>query len=356
MERKNDLVWNWPGGIPRLALHEGAAEACYDLGLPMPDEMLVSSAGYFAASSIIGCLNDGSFARPREVIGNLSPDQIFSYRRKLKVKLGVLGGITIGLVGGLILLDYNASKTKKTLAGLGGLATLLAADALVGNELMYGESLLSPGPLMKLLTDKNTGLDFKAIFNSPIRLGVIVADIGSKERKPGVAIFYNHDPKNSDPQNPAHTGRWIKIGLASSRLPGKFPFVQIDGIDTVDGEVWTDFPIKQMKNFKKIIRFDYWPPLQLEPTPKVALSDVHRSFEIMRDRITQEEMDNYELERQANPALPEVYCVRLSPELMKAAPHIQLHNFTPDDMKALQNIGYATIMEQKEEIRRYLEK
>lgn len=348
MERKTNLVINWPGGIERLALHTGAAKAWYELGLPAPDEILASSAGGFAASAIMGWSAE-ELDRAVKVIGDLSPKKIFSYRRGLKIKLSALGVATIG-IGALVLLDHKLSKGKKAMLGLAALGALLATDALVGNELIHSEAHLSPGPLRKLLNGNESGLNFEAIFNSPIRLGIVVADAS----QPRGVVFYNHDPLKSDPDNPAHIKRWIDILLASSRLPGKFPFIRIDGIDTIDGEVWTDFPIRQMKGSKKIVRFDYWPPLQSKPAPKEWLSDVHRSFEIMRDRITQEEMDKYESERKADPTLPEVYYVRLSPELASVTPHIHLHNFTPAQMKELQNIGYATVMEQKDELRKYL--
>lgn len=342
-----NLCINLPGSIVRLPLHEGSLKAYFDLGFPRPDEILASSAGAMAGSSIIGW-NEGEFRKARQVIGDLSPDQVFSFRRKLKVKLAALGITTIGL-GALIMFDHKISKGKKAAFGLVGIASLLTADAIVGNELIHSESHLSPLPLKNLL---HGSLNFNSIFNSPIRLGVIVADM----KKPGEVIFYNHNQKNSDPTDPEHRERWVKILLASSRLPGKFPFVEIDGISTVDGEVWTDFPIKQMKNFSKIIRFDYWPPLGPEATPKEWMSDLSRSFDIMRDRCTFKKIEHYDFERQSNPSLPEFYYVRLSQRLMEVLPTIKLHNFNPDDMKALRNIGYATIMEQKDEIRRYLEK
>ena len=342
MSKGFDLVMNWPGGIPRLALLVGSARALDDLNLlSLVDEIIGSSAGVMAASAVLS-----SPDKAIKVIGNLSPDQIFSFRRGLKVKLAALGISTIGL-GLLVLFDHKLSKGKKAALGLAGLAALLATDAIVGNELVHSESHLSPEPLRNLLLRE---LDFNSIFNSPIRLGVIVADVS----KPGEVVFYNHHPLNSDPNNPAHRKRWVNILLASARLPGKFPFIKIDGVDTVDGEVWTDFPIRQMKQFKKIIRFDYWPPLQSAPAPREWISDLSRSFDIMRDRCTQKKIEYYELERRSNPELPEIYYVRLSPELMEYVPNIQLHNFTPNDMKKLENIGYATVMEQKDEIRRYL--
>lgn len=345
MEKKYGCVWSWPGGILRLPLHTGAAKALYDLGLSPPDEIICSSAGAMAASAVIS-----SPDKAIKIIGDLSPDQIFSYRRGLKVKLAALGIATVGL-GALVLLDHKLSKGKKAMLGIAGLTTLLATDAIVGNELVHSESHLSPNPLRKLLADKDKGLDFNAIFNSPIRVGVIVADVS----KPREIIFYNHDLLNSDYKNPEHRERWINILLASARLPGKFPFIKIDGIDTVDGEVWTDFPIRQMKQYRKVIRFDYWPPLQPGAAPREWISDLGRSFDIMRDRCTQKKTEKYELERIADPALPKIYYLRLSHELMKAVPRIQLHNFTPDDMKELQNIGYAVIMKQKTELKRYLE-
>lgn len=345
MNEEYNLIMSWPGGIPRLALHTGAIKAWYDLGLPEPDEIIASSAGAMAASAVLS-----SQDKAIKVIGNLTPDNIFSYRSGLKVKLAALGVTTIGL-GILVLLDHKLSKGKKTIFGLCGLATLFATDVIVGNELIYGESLLSSAPLRALLTNKDKGLNFNAIFNSKIRLGVIVADVS----KPGEVVFYNHDPLNSDPKNPEHRERWINILLASARLPGKFPFIKIDGIDTVDGEVWTDFPIRQMKQYRKIIRFDYWSPLQPGTAPREKISDLGRSFDIMRDRCTQKKIEKYELERMADPTLPEIYYVRLSPKLAKAMPRIQLHNFTSDDIRQLQNFGYATIMEQKTELRHYLD-
>lgn len=346
MEDKFDLVVNLPGSISRLPLHVGALKAWHEIGLPRPDEILASSSGAMAGSAIIGW-DDNSLDRAVKVIGDLSPDQIFSYRRGLKVKLAVLGVITVGL-GLFVLFDHKLSKSKKAMFGFAGLATLLATDAMVGNELVHSESHLSPNPLRRLLGDE---LDFYAIFNSPIRLGVVVADVN----KPGGVIFYNRHPLNSAHKNPEHRKRWINILLASSRLPGKFPFIQIDGIDTVDGEVWTDFPIRQMKRYRKVVRFDYWPPLQPDSAPKEWISDLGRSFDIMRDRCTQKKTEKYELERKGDPALPEIYYVRLNSELMKHVSHIKLHNFTPDQIKELEDIGYTAIMRQEAELRRYLE-
>ena len=348
MEAKYNLVFNLPGSIQRLPLHAGVLKACIELDLT-PDEILASSSGGMASSAFIGW-DEKSSARGIRSISNLSPDQVFSFHRGLKIKLASLGIATVGL-GALVLFDHKLSRGKKVVLGLAGLATLLATDAVVGNELIHSQSHLSPGPLRELLQDKDKGLDFNTIFNSPIRLGIIVAD----ESKPGEVIFYNHYSLNSDPDNPAHRERWLNILLASARIPGKFPFIRIDGVDTVDGEVWTDFPIRQMKRFRKIIRFDYWPPLQPAPPPTGWISDTMRSFDIMRDRCTQKKIEYYELERKSNPELPEIYYVRLNPELMKLVPHIQLHNFTPDNMKKLEDIGYAAIMEQKDEIRQYLE-
>ena len=348
MSKEFGLVINLPGSIQRLALHAGALNAYIELGLPPPNEILASSSGGMAGSAFIGWDKKSSDEAVR-AIGDLSPNQIFSFRRGLKIKLALLGGTTVGL-GVLVFLDHKLSKETKAFWGGLGLATLFASDAIVGNELIHSESHLSPNPLRKLLRDKDRGLDFNAVFNSPIRLGIIVADVS----KPQEVIFYNRHRLNSDSDNPEHVERWLNILLASARLPGKFPFIKIDGIDTVDGEVWTDFPVRQMKHYRKAIRFDYWPPLTYESAPREWISDLSRSFDIMRDRCTQKKIEYYELERKSSPELPEIYYVRLSPELMKCVPHIRLHDFTPDDMKKLENIGHATVMEQKDEIRRYL--
>lgn len=345
MSEKLDLIINLPGGIPRLPLHIGALKAWHELGLPKPDEIISSSAGAMAGSAIIGW-NEETFDKAAHAIGNLTPGHIFSFRGGLKAKLAALGLATMGL-GVLALLDHKVSKTKKAVLGLSGLVSLLATDILVGNELVHSESHLSPAPLKKLLDRE---LDFKAIFNSSVRLGVLVADA----RKPGGVIFYNTDPRNSDHRNPQHCERWIRILLASSRLPGKFPFINIDGIDTADGEVWTDFPIRQMKRFRKVVRFDFWPLLRTEPAPKEWISDLSRSFDIMRDRCTQKKVENYEFERQADPSLPELYYVRLDQDFVESTPPIKIHDFTSEQMKMLENIGYETVVRQKSDIRRYL--
>lgn len=343
-----NLCINLPGSIVRLPLHEGALRAYFDLGLPKPDEILASSAGAMAGSSILGW-NESAFDKAAKVIGDLTPDSVFSYQRGLKIKLAALGTATLGL-GILILLDHKLSKGTKTLLGLGGVGALLTTDAILGNELIHSASHLSPAPLRALL-GSSRGLDFSAIFNSPIRLGIIVTDTN----KPGEVVFYNHHPLNSDASNSKHRERWLNILLASARLPGKFPFINIDGVNTVDGEVWTDFPVHQMKQYKKAIRFDYWPPLQAGSAPKEWISDLSRSFDIMRDRCTQKKIEHYEFECRNDSSLPEIYYVRLSDRLMAQMPHILLHKFTPEEMKELENIGYESVMEQKQEIKRYLE-
>jgi len=341
-QEQHNLIFNWPGNIVRLPLHVGAAMAWYDLKLPRPDEIIASSAGAIAGSAIIGW-DKKSLDEASRIIGELSPDDIFSYRRELKVKLGLLGITTVGLVGtALVMFGWNLSKKEKAEFGLAGLVALFGAGATVGKELLHSESQLSAAPLKNLLSRK---LDFPAIFKSKIRLSVIVADIA----KPGEVIFHNHDPLNN-------SERWVKILLASARVPGHFPFVQIDELNTVDGEVWTDFPIRQMRQYNKIVRFDYWPPLLPEPSPKEWIPDLFRSFDIMRGHCTQTKMRCYEIERQHDPSLPGIFYIRLNQRLLDAMPKFQLHNFTPDNMVTMQNIGYAAITEQENEIRRYLEK
>ena len=346
MQERFDLVHNYPGSVPRLGLHAGSTKAYYDFGLPRPDKIIASSAGAMTGSAVIGW-DELAFDRNLIAIGNLSPGQIFSFRRQLKVKLAALGISTVGL-GALILFDHKLSKGKKAMFGLAGLATILGIDWLVGQELVHSESHLDPGPLSALLYRE---LDFRAIFNSTIELEIVVADV----RKPGMVVFSNHHSLNSDHTSPAHRERWVDILLASARLPGKFPFINIDGIATVDGEVWTDFPIQRMKQHKRIIRFDYWSPLQPDSAPREWMSDLTRSFDIMRDRVTQEEFDNYRYERALHPELPEVFCVRSSPRLLKAMPKIRLHDFTPDQMKVLEEVGYETVRENLPDIKRYLE-
>ncbi|MEX2090724.1 MAG: patatin-like phospholipase family protein [Candidatus Paceibacterota bacterium] len=341
-----DLVFNLPGGISRLPLHVGAIKAYRDAGLPKPKRIIASSAGAMAGSAIIGW-NDEALDKAIDIIGNLSPNDIFSFQRGLKVKLATLGIATVGL-GVLILLDHKLSKSKKAAFGLSGLSALLIADALVGHELVHSASHLSPSPLKNLLSRE---LDFSSIFNSSIQLDVLVADM----EKPGEVIFSNRHPLNSDLKNSAHRERWVNILLASSRLPGKFPFVKIDGIDTIDGEVWTDFPVRQMKEHQKAIRFDYWAPLQSEKAPQEWISDLSRSFDIMRDRCTQKKIENYQYERLANPSLPEIFYFRLNQDLLKQMPQVKIHNFTPADMKTLENIGYQAVQEQLPELRKYLE-
>ncbi len=342
-----NLCINLPGSIGRLPLHVGALKAWFDLDFPRPDEIIASSAGAMAGSSVIGW-NEDAFEKATKVIGDLTPDSVFSYNRGLKIKLATLGTATLGL-GVLILLDHKLSKRTKTLLGLGGVGAILTADAILGNELIHSASHLSPAPL-KALLGSSKGLDFSAIFSSPIRLGVIVTDVS----KPEEVIFYNHHSLNSDASNPKHRERWLNILLASARLPGKFPFINIDGVNTVDGEVWTDFPIRQMKQYKKAVRFDYWPPLQSGTAPREWIADLSRSFDIMRDRCTQKKIEKYELECQSNQALPKIYYVRLSDNLMAKLPHIQLHNFTSTQMKELENIGYEAVVEQASDIREYL--
>ena len=342
---KNDLVLNFPGGLPRLGLHVGAIKAYHDFGFPRPDTMIGSSAGGMAMSAIPD-LKEESLARAIPALSQLSPGHIFSFRSGLKVKLGALGLTTLGL-GALIFFDDRLSKGKKLALGASGIAVLLATEGIVGRELLYSESLFSIDPLINLL---NRELDFNTIFKSDIRIEIIVADMN----KPGEVIFSNHDPENSDPNNPEHRKRWLDILRATSRLPGKFPFISINGINTVDGEVWTDLPTRQMEKYKKVIRFDYWPPLQSEPSPKVWISDLTRSFDIMRDRCTQKKLDNYEYQRKNNPDLPEIFFLRLSPALRAQMPNMKIHSFTPADMRTMINLGYLAVKEQRSEIEAYL--
>ncbi len=340
-----DLVLNLPGGVARFPIHAGALKAWYDFGLSRPKKMICTSAGALTASTFAGW-NDESFEKGIKIIEELTPAHIFTYHRGLKVKLTALGIASLGL-SAIVLFDDQVSKGKKVAMGLGGLILLLVTEGMVGREFLLNESLVSVDPLINLLEKK---LDFNANFNSSIDIVILVADAN----KPGKIIFTNRDILNSDSQNPEHRQRWLRVLRATSRIPGKFSFVQIDGINTVDGEVWTDFPINLMKRHKKVVRLDYWPPLQPESSPKDWMSDLSRSFDIMRDRCTQKKMDNYEYERRHNPALPEIFYLRLSPHLFGQMPRIKMHKFTSGDMKALINLGYQSVKEQQLAIREYL--
>ena len=344
MPEKQGFVLNLPGNLLRLPLHAGALKAWYEFDLPKPDTIICTSAGAFAISALAGW-NDRTFDKGVEVIGNLAPEKIFSFQRGLKIKLAVLGITSVGL-GLMMLFDDKLSKGKKLTLGLLGLAALLGTEGIVGRELLYSESLFSIDPLIKLLKKE---LDFNSIFNSPIHIEVLVTDMCS----PNEVIFSNRDPRNSDHTDPSHRERWLKILRATSRLPGKFPFVEVDGIETVDGEVWTDFPIRQMKLYRQVVRLDYWSPLQPVPAPKNWIPDLSRSFDIMRERCTQKKFDNYEYERRADPNLPAIFCLRMSPTLRAMMPNVQIHNFTPKDMKTLINIGYQSVKDQLAELRNH---
>ena len=92
----HDLVINLPGSIIRLPLHAGALKAYYDFGLPRPDTVISSSAGAMATSAFAGWDAD-AFDEGVQIIGNLSPGQIFSFHRELKIKLAALGVASVGL-------------------------------------------------------------------------------------------------------------------------------------------------------------------------------------------------------------------------------------------------------------------
>src|SRR3989344_154104 len=109
---KKDLVFNLPGGIPRLPLHAGALRAWTEFGLPRPNTMIGASAGIMAASAMPD-LSEESFGRAIPVIGNLSPGQIFSFRSGLKIKLAALGVTSVLGLGAMILFDHKLSKSKK---------------------------------------------------------------------------------------------------------------------------------------------------------------------------------------------------------------------------------------------------
>src|SRR3989344_4026960 len=317
MSSRTDLAFSLPGGIPRLPIQAGA---------------MVASA--------IPDLSGAAFDRAIPILGNLSPSQIFSFRSSLKFKAAALGLSSLGL-GAIMLFDDQISKGKKITLGIAGLCALLATEGIVAKELLYSESLFSIDPLINLLGRE---LHFNAIFNSDIEIQVLVADMN----RPGECMFSNHDSQNC-------SQRWLNILRATSRLPGKFPFIVIDGKNMVDGEVWTDFPITQLKRYRRVVRFDYWSPLQPEPSPRVWISDLTRSFDIMRDRCTQKKMEFYEYERKVNPSLPDIFNIRLSQKLFAQMPQMKIHSFTPDDMKAMMNIGYQAVIEQGEAIKHYLD-
>lgn len=341
MQKDGGLVLNLPGGIMRLPLHAGALKAWYDLGFIQPDTICCTSAGAMAASIFAGW-DDKTFFHGMAEIGQLTPNRIFSIQHRLKVEIGALGAVSLG-VGLLLLLGDHLTRGKRLALGVAGLGALIASEGAVGRELVHSESLFSIDPLLNLLEDK---LDFRAIFNSQIQLEVLAADM----ENPREVIFRNRDYTDT----PVNRKRWLDILRATSRLPGKFPFITVEGVNAVDGEVWTDFPIRQMKEYRKIVRLDYWPPLTAEKAPKDWISDLTRSFDIMRDRCTVKKMANYEYERQANSDLPEVFYFRLGQELESSMPKIHIHNFTPKDMRELMAIGYRAVVDQEMEIARYL--
>lgn len=209
----------FPPEFWRLPLEIGAAHRYFDeqqkRGLPAPYVFIGSSAGGIAASCSVAW-TENNFSFLRQIIRDLKPEQI--YKSTLRDKLAGTFLIADSLFH--LFASGEESLLKKSAFAGGSLGVKFIAIY----EMLKAPSVFSNKPLLNLLRDK---LNFKAIFNSPVRLEIVTLDKETREKE----MFTNYLEGDKTPER-------LIDGLAgTSALPLIFPCRRDGAKLLVDGAV-----------------------------------------------------------------------------------------------------------------------
>ena len=341
-----------PGTFARLAYHHGFFQAWYDHGFPRPDIVVAASAGALVWAAIVTWSAE-AFARLRDVVRNLTRNKIAVFRPELKRSLLQSFLIAASFVIGVIFLVRYLNPLPTVFVGACVLLVLIGSGVFFGRSFWKSPSVFTTEPLRKLLEKT---LDFDAIFRSPIELRILATDL----EKPGAILFSNHEtsdePLHTDPNNPAHCQRFLKILLGSTSIPGIFPWVEVDNRALGDAEIWTDRAIHYVEQYRHVLIFDYWvgKGLRTETRPKTWLGYFFRAFDIARDRNSLNKERDYYERCQRNPELPELFHVRASHQLLGQMPELSLDSFNKQQLQTAMELGYRIFEENMPAIRRYL--
>lgn len=385
--------WNWPGTMMRLGLHTGAGLAWVFYGLPLPVLAVGSSVGALVLACLLS-FDKKDMHRMAKLVANLKREQIFTLSQGLirtcvyllcagavliiaAAAAGALGPAWAFLLIILTVIHAFMRFRGNTIQFYAMRGILLIAVVLAGKFVAWPpaiafwigvflfdwlirralhiffrecESPLDTAPLFKLLRNN---LSFRHIFSSPTELRIITTDITT----PGVYVISNRDAGKDNPDNSLHCDRFTDGIRAATALPGRFPFIHVDGRCLRDSECWTAFPLKQFagQNIDLVFRFDYWDPLEYETAPTTWFEDLFRCFDVMRDKNTWDKMESYDLRRKADPQnVPRIVYIRMSEKLRRQVPKIAVNNFKPGQLWKAIRVGYRIIRENLPLIRREL--
>lgn len=360
-EGRKRLVINAPGTLPRLPKH---VEFLYQTHLSgildrvELDKVIGSSAGVMALAACIGGLNhphtgdadkcEGckAFRNAKAIIGSLVPGKIFKVRRDTTYTLKRLAADLVAMILAVFFSRYLPWWGQISLYAV-LVQWIWREGKLLGPKLLRISSMFDNDPLRELLLGT---LDFREIFTSRIKFVILTTDIVNKKLK----LFEYPDPEHGDPDYRGHRERCVDILLASARLPGKFPIRIVDGLHLGDGEIWTDFPIHQMRGYDLIVRLDYWDTLKPGLPPEIWMDDLTVGFDIMRDRVTDGKFETYEEQRKLDPSLPKVFRVRASETAYRAAESLVMHDFKKEQMQDLMEMAADTFKQNLPALRKYL--
>lgn len=210
----------FPPEFWRLPLQIGAMRRYFDeqksKDLPMPHVFIGSSAGGIAAACSVAW-TENNFTYLQRIIRNLKSEQI--YKSTLRDKMAG----TFLIADSAFHFLTSGEKLpwwKKIMCASGSLGAKIG----VVYEMLKAPSVFSNEPLLNLLR-KN--LDFKAIFNSPIRLEILTMDKETREK----IVYTNYLENDKNPKR-------LIDGLAgTSALPLIFPCRKDGEKLMVDGAV-----------------------------------------------------------------------------------------------------------------------
>lgn len=295
--------------------------------LPKPHAIIGVSAG-----SIVGAADlpwtEESFSRHSYLIKNLTTQQIFTLPWDVETEKLLLAAPYL-----LFFLDFkNWSKKKRLLLHGAELAFSIALSKFLFRQFLKRSSVFSNKPLYQLLKNHpNSKLDFNAIFSSDIKLEVLATDMESEKE----VVFCNHSLIDQNPE------RFTKAILASSRLPGWFPPILLNGRALIDGGVLGYAPLHRAvkAGCDVIVVFLFTPLSESGSLPGNFMEDMVEASHITSMLVTRLTIDAYMAELSRGARLPVLHIVKANRPLAE----LTFKNFTSEALVDSMNLGYEAV-------------
>ena len=180
-------------------------------------------------------------------------------------------------------------------------------------------------------------MDFKGVFNSSIEVEIMTTNLLNSDE----VIFTTKDIRNHDPE------RLVRIILASSALPARFPYQVIDGLILSDAEIRTPLPIHRLLSRCDIILIPYYIPFkETRPLPETWIEHLSYTWDIGKAQIGRHTHRDYHRLERVDKHIPPIYFIQTKEEV----PHQTLQDFNNKALARSVDIGYRAVMSNLEEI------